>query len=500
MQYIHVMNAKCTRLSTRSTYTHMYERVQYIHLMNAKCTRLSARSTYTHTYERVPSIVTDTEWLSLTPVSIYHCSQEDPLSPATPHSPVSVDEGGGGGSGLLEFDKSRNSVEPCDQEDISLDSRSPDRQQGTGGSDVYKVHDYSRERDRASESPFPEEPGEKGGKDEDGLWCGGAVHRELTSSESGSDSDSDKDPPVNSPEKKVSFQVEPLVRDEATELERDPSKLYCICGQLAGSYFSIQCHKCRDWFHGSCVGISRQNATKIKEFYCPICIDRDPNLVTVFRSREEEEASSKERQQRLQYSPHVARSSKKQAKKHSRRCGECEACLTEVDCRKCRFCRDMPKYGGPGRMRQKCIKRQCLRLSKILYVADPLHDKKMVLQHDIAAELEAVGGSTVLSAPRGEATSLPVEELSDLDSEEDRRPNVDKDFVLPTFSKPRPSGHPQKKSAKRLKGRPPVGRKGGRGGGGGRGRRKGDRTRLSASDLEIISKGRLVRSIRLRHN
>lgn len=48
------------------------------------------------------------------------------------------------------------------------------------------------------------------------------------------------------------------------------------------------------------------------------------------------------------------------------RCGECVACLNTVDCRQCKFCKDLPKYGGPGRARQKCIKRQCLYLSKIL--------------------------------------------------------------------------------------------------------------------------------------
>ena len=42
------------------------------------------------------------------------------------------------------------------------------------------------------------------------------------------------------------------------------------------------------------------------------------------------------------------------------------ACLNTEDCRQCKFCKDLPKYGGPGRARQKCIKRQCLFLSKIL--------------------------------------------------------------------------------------------------------------------------------------
>lgn len=168
----------------------------------------------------------------------------------------------------------------------------------------------------------------------------------------------------------------------------DPSQLYCICRQPALHYFMIQCNKCQDWFHGECVGINRQKAAKIKEFYCPLCIDEDPNLVTVFQTRVDEEAVVREKHQRRQ----VPTAASKKARKHSRRCGECVACLTEVDCCKCRFCRDMPKYGGPGRMRQKCITRQCLRYSRILYAEDPLHSKKKVLQEDIAAELRRVGG------------------------------------------------------------------------------------------------------------
>lgn len=44
----------------------------------------------------------------------------------------------------------------------------------------------------------------------------------------------------------------------------------------------------------------------------------------------------------------------------------------------------MPKYGGPGRARQKCIKRQCLFLSKIL-------------QQEMAAELKAGVSGMALS-------------------------------------------------------------------------------------------------------
>ena len=41
------------------------------------------------------------------------------------------------------------------------------------------------------------------------------------------------------------------------------------------------------------------------------------------------------------------------------RCKQCEACLSE-DCRTCTFCRDMKKYGGPGTLKQSCVKRKCL--------------------------------------------------------------------------------------------------------------------------------------------
>ncbi|RWS16317.1 Lysine-specific demethylase 2B-like protein [Dinothrombium tinctorium] len=41
------------------------------------------------------------------------------------------------------------------------------------------------------------------------------------------------------------------------------------------------------------------------------------------------------------------------------RCKKCEACL-RADCGECHFCKDMKKFGGPGRMKQSCIARQCM--------------------------------------------------------------------------------------------------------------------------------------------
>ena len=47
--------------------------------------------------------------------------------------------------------------------------------------------------------------------------------------------------------------------------------------------------------------------------------------------------------------------------KNMTRCKKCEACLTP-DCRSCKFCYDMKKYGGPGIKKQTCLLRpKCRR-------------------------------------------------------------------------------------------------------------------------------------------
>ncbi|KAF3687069.1 Lysine-specific demethylase 2A [Channa argus] len=41
------------------------------------------------------------------------------------------------------------------------------------------------------------------------------------------------------------------------------------------------------------------------------------------------------------------------------RCKRCEACI-RPECGDCNFCRDMKKFGGPGKLKQTCVLRQCL--------------------------------------------------------------------------------------------------------------------------------------------
>lgn len=45
-----------------------------------------------------------------------------------------------------------------------------------------------------------------------------------------------------------------------------------------------------------------------------------------------------------------------------RRCGVCDNCK-QADCGLCMYCRDKPRFGGPGRLKQSCLKRKCIRLS-----------------------------------------------------------------------------------------------------------------------------------------
>ena len=43
---------------------------------------------------------------------------------------------------------------------------------------------------------------------------------------------------------------------------------------------------------------------------------------------------------------------------------ECSACMLTTDCMKCIYCKDKPKYGGKGTMKQACVKRKCLMVSE----------------------------------------------------------------------------------------------------------------------------------------
>ncbi|XP_045165878.2 lysine-specific demethylase 7B-like isoform X2 [Mercenaria mercenaria] len=54
--------------------------------------------------------------------------------------------------------------------------------------------------------------------------------------------------------------------------DEDKDTLYCICRQPYNeNEFMIECDICKDWFHGSCVGILEHQAPDIEIYHCPNC-------------------------------------------------------------------------------------------------------------------------------------------------------------------------------------------------------------------------------------
>uniref|UniRef100_A0A3Q3EW76 CXXC finger protein 1 n=1 Tax=Kryptolebias marmoratus TaxID=37003 RepID=A0A3Q3EW76_KRYMA len=92
--------------------------------------------------------------------------------------------------------------------------------------------------------------------------------------------------------------------------------------------------------------------------------NRDPMLEMKYRPKKNKEAEP-ERLDRTDGDrsstpqPRADRRRGSQIKRSARMCGECEACLRTEDCALCDFCKDMKKFGGPNKIRQKCRLRQC---------------------------------------------------------------------------------------------------------------------------------------------
>ena len=54
-------------------------------------------------------------------------------------------------------------------------------------------------------------------------------------------------------------------------LKTDGSQTYCICRKPDDGKFMIQCDECDDWFHGACVGMTKQLADTLATYSCPRC-------------------------------------------------------------------------------------------------------------------------------------------------------------------------------------------------------------------------------------
>ncbi|KAK7066887.1 CXXC-type zinc finger protein 1 [Halocaridina rubra] len=172
-----------------------------------------------------------------------------------------------------------------------------------------------------------------------------------------------------------------MLREEGLKDEQ----VYCICRTADVSRFMIGCDKCEEWYHGDCINVTEIEANRIKKFFCNRCRLKDSSLEIKYkqkkphhhhhenskhykesdkRDRENKEKRDKERKDKIRkdkekhrYDKHSSSKSKSSRKSH--RCGACEACYQREDCGRCENCKDMAKFGGPHKLRQKCKKRQC---------------------------------------------------------------------------------------------------------------------------------------------
>ncbi|XP_075147041.1 protein partner of snf [Haematobia irritans] len=66
--------------------------------------------------------------------------------------------------------------------------------------------------------------------------------------------------------------------DSEGEDDDDPNKLWCICRQPHNNRFMICCDACEDWFHGTCVNITKAMGLEMEQkgidWTCPKCVKK----------------------------------------------------------------------------------------------------------------------------------------------------------------------------------------------------------------------------------
>ncbi|KAK4299917.1 hypothetical protein Pmani_027846 [Petrolisthes manimaculis] len=104
-------------------------------------------------------------------------------------------------------------------------------------------------------------------------------------------------------------------------------------------------------------------------------------------------------------------------------CGECPGCQTTTPCGHCLYCEDMPKFGGPGRYRQKCVKQLCVYHPRLQALKLSNRSKVTYDEQHISQETLSHLGSTIPSAVAGDSLDMGcrdnLEELESLGDDVD---------------------------------------------------------------------------------
>ena len=58
---------------------------------------------------------------------------------------------------------------------------------------------------------------------------------------------------------------------------------FCYCKRKATDSM-VQCERCNEWYHFSCLGLSDQDVDNIDHFYCNECLNRNTHLTLAFKT------------------------------------------------------------------------------------------------------------------------------------------------------------------------------------------------------------------------
>ncbi|KAF9303124.1 hypothetical protein BGZ74_004319 [Mortierella antarctica] len=68
-----------------------------------------------------------------------------------------------------------------------------------------------------------------------------------------------------------------LATDCTTAMDVDEDQIYCLC-RTAESGMMVECDECHEWYHGTCVRVTKREASSKSNYICPVC-----NLSIVLR-------------------------------------------------------------------------------------------------------------------------------------------------------------------------------------------------------------------------